>query len=172
MRSEKKYILQELRDKYYGSSLMVVTSYHGLPSDKMTKLRNQLFGAKAKFMIIPNRMTKKAMPEIADTNFGKILLGPNALAATTSDIVELAKALKTFADEVKNFEIKGGMLDCTSYLTKADIIALASLPPRQVLLGQVVGTLAAPIRNTAGTLYQLLAGFARVVDALAQKKNQ
>jgi len=172
MRVEKEYIVEELKNRYAASNLLVVTSYHGLGSESMNDLRGQVSGSKGKINIASNRLVKRALPEGIDQEFADILRGPNAFATTQEDIVDLAKALKKFADDNKTFEIRGGLLELKNYLSQADIVALASLPPKQILQAQLASALQGPIRKLAVLFSTLLGNTVRVLDQISKKKEE
>lgn len=171
MRIEKKYIVKELNERYSSSSLMVITSYQGLVSNKIDELRTKVSGANANINVIPNRLLKRALPADVSEKFVEALSGANAIATTSGDVVELSKALKEFADENKGFEIKAGLLELKNFLNNADIIDLASLPPKQVLQAQLVCALQGPIRKFAVLFNTMLSNAVRVIDQIAEKKG-
>jgi large subunit ribosomal protein L10 len=172
MRIEKEYIVEELKKRYAASNLLVVTTYHGLEVETMNELRGKVSEASGTINIVPNRLLKRALPDSAAPAFKDILQGPNAIAATQEDIVELSKALKTFADDNKAFEIRGGLLELKTYLNQADIISLASLPPKEILHAQLAGTLQGPIRKLAVLFNTLLGNTVRVLDQVAKLKEE
>jgi len=172
MRIEKEYVIEELKQRYADSNLMVVTSYHGIKSDAMGELRGKVYNKKATINIVPNRLLKRAMPDSIDPAFNDLLHGANAVAATAGDIVELSKMLKEFADKNKTFEIRGGLLEMHKFLSQADIISLASLPPKQVLQAQLVCALQGPIRKLAVLFNTMLSNMVRVLDEIAKVKEQ
>lgn len=172
MRIEKEYIVEELKNRYAASNLLVVTTYHGLGAENMNDLRAKVSEASGTINIVPNRLLKRALPDSADPAFTDILQGPNAIAATQEDIVELSKALKTFADGNKVFEIRGGLLELKTYLSQAEIISLASLPPKEILQAQLAGALQGPIRKLAVLFNTLLGNTVRVLDQVAKLKEE
>ena len=111
MRIEKTYIVRDMQEKYQKSTLLVVTSYHGMKAQQNGAIRTSIAEAKGTFHVVPNRLLKLALPETAEEKFKDSLTGANALAATDGDLVELAKAIKKFADDNKNFEIRCGLLE-------------------------------------------------------------
>jgi large subunit ribosomal protein L10 len=172
MRIEKEYIVEELKNRYAASNLLVVTTYHGLGAETMNELRGKVSKASGTINIVPNRLLKRALPDSTDPAFTDILQGPNAVAATREDIVALSKALKGFADSNKAFEIRGGLLELKTYLNQADIISLASLPPKEILHAQLAGALQGPIRKLAVLFNTLLGNTVRVLDQIAKLKEE
>jgi large subunit ribosomal protein L10 len=93
-----------------------------------------------------------------------VLTGPTAVAFAGSDPVGPAKALKTFADEVKALGIKAAYID-GKLVDASQVAALAALPTKQELQAQVLGMLASPMRNLVGVLAANPGGFVRVLSA-------
>lgn len=172
MRIEKTYIVRDMQEKYANSSLLVVTSYHGMKAQQNGAIRASIAEAKGTYHVIPNRLLKIALPETAEDAFKSSLKGANALAATDGDLVELAKAIKKFADENKNFEIRCGLLELSRYLTADEVKALADLPSKKVLYSMLVSALQGPIRKLACFGNVLITNTVRVLDQIAQKKGE
>ena len=152
MRIEKTYIVRDMQEKYQKSTLLVVTSYHGMKAQQNGAIRTSIAEAKGTFHVVPNRLLKLALPETAEEKFKDSLTGANALAATDGDLVELAKAIKKFADDNKNFEIRCGL--------------------QKALYSMLVSALQGPIRKLACFGNVLITNTVRVLDQVAQKKGE
>jgi len=171
MRAEKKSILQEVRSKLSGSSFFFLANYTGLSVIKTDDLRRRLRGAKADFAVVPNKQFGMAAKECGYADLGASLSGPTALVYGKGDVVAAAKILKDFIKENdKKPALKVGGLQGT-LLSPADVENLAALPSREVLLGQVVGTIAAPMSRLVGVLQQKVASVVYVLQASADKKG-
>ncbi len=171
MRAEKKSILAEVRSKLSGSSYFFLTNYQGLSVRKSDDLRKRLRAQKASFQVVPNKqfgLAAKAcgLPEID----GSILRGPSAMIFGEGDVVAVAKVLKDFIKENEKPVVKVGGLH-GQLLSRADVDSLAALPSREILLGQVVGTIAAPMSRLVGALQQKAASVLYVLQAYAEKKG-
>ena len=172
MRIEKTYIVRDMQEKYQKSTLLVVTSYHGMKAQQNGALRSGIAEANGTFHVVPNRLLKIALPETAEEKFKDSLQGANALAATDGDLVELAKVIKKFADDNKNFEIRCGLLELSRYLTADEVKALAALPSKKALYSMLVSALQGPIRKLACFGNVLITNTVRVLDQVAQKKGE
>lgn len=172
MRAEKVSIMQEVRGKLSGSSFFFLTNYNGLTVGKTDDLRRRLRGAKADFTVVPNKQFGLAAKECGYANLGKeVLKGPSAMVYGKGDVVAAAKVLKDFIKENdKKPALKVGGLQ-GSVLSPADVDSLAALPSREALLGQVVGTIAAPMSRLVGVLQQKVASVVYVLKASADKKG-
>jgi large subunit ribosomal protein L10 len=90
---------------------------------------------------------------------------------TGTDVVQAAKTLKKFNSANGMPQVKAGYMG-NVYLTSAEIDVLAELPPREVLLAQVVGTVAAPLSRLVGVLQQKVSSIVYVLKAIENKKNE
>jgi large subunit ribosomal protein L10 len=172
MRIEKTFIVDELKARYDKSALMVLTSYHGLSADDLNDLRARIAASQGTLNVVKNRLLKRVLADATADEFGDLLSGPNAVAATDEDVVSLAKALKDYSKQHDVLEIRGGLLDMSTLLTPEDINALASLPSREVLLGQLIGSMQGPVRGLVTVFNALLSGMVRALDEIAKLKAE
>ncbi|MCD6182889.1 MAG: 50S ribosomal protein L10 [Thermovirga sp.] len=162
--------VEMLREKIAGAQAVFVCEYRGLTVEKITKLRAQIRDAGGEMTVAKNTLMKIALKEEGFPIPEDLMSGPNGFTAVHGDPVAVAKVLKDFAKEKGNeaLVIKGGILG-DKVLEKEQLLALADLPPKEVLLAQVVGTMAAPIQG----LVTVLSGPARgLVTCLSQIKDQ
>ncbi len=173
MRAEKASILQEVQGKLSGSTFFILTNFTGLSVVKTDDLRRRLRGAKADFTVVPNKQFGLAAKACGYADLSKaVLQGPSALIYGRGDVVAAAKVLKDFIKENdKKPSLKMGGLQGT-LLSPTEVESLAALPSREVLLGQVVGTIAAPMTQLVGVLQQKVASVVYVLKASADKKGQ
>jgi large subunit ribosomal protein L10 len=136
----------------------------------MGALRSKLAEVKGSVHVVKNRLVKRALPNGDCADFATLLDGPTALAATRGDAVSLAKALIQFAKENNAMVIRGGILDMTRVVSADDIKSLSTLPPREVLLAKLLGTMQGPVRNFVSLLSTLIGNMVRVLDQVAKAK--
>ena len=172
MRIEKTYIVEELQQRYQDSALLVLTTYHGLSADQLGELRSKIADSHGTFSVVKNRLLKRALPDSSADEFDDLLLGPNAVAATTGDVVSLAKALKDYSKQHSSLEIRGGLLDMSTVLTAEQINELAALPSREVLLSRLIGTMQGPVRGLVTIFSTLLGNTVRALDQIAKLKAE
>lgn len=172
MRAEKISMLKEVRTKLSGSSFFFLTNYQGLSVSKTDDLRKRLRAQKASFQVVQNKHFGIAAKELGLPEIdAKILRGPSAMIFGEGDVVAVAKVLKDFIKENEKPVVKVGGLQ-GQLLSRADVDSLAALPSREILLGQVVGTIAAPMSRLVGALQQKVASVLYVLQAYAEKKGQ
>lgn len=169
-RPAKVAIIDELNAKLSSSAAVVLTEYRGLKVSELESLRTKLAQAGGSFKIYKNTLVKRATDASGLDEVGAFLKGPTALAFVDTDVVEVAKVLRDFSKSNPYLVIKAGVLG-TSVISAKDAIALADLPSREVLLSQLAGLIAAPMRNFASLLNALPQNFAYALSALIEKKT-
>ena len=152
--AEKVAAVAELTQAFQASSGAVLTEYRGLTVAQLGELR-QALGQHAKFTVVKNTLTKIAAAEAeVSSEFTDLLEGPSAIAFVSGDVVEAAKGLRDFAQANPLLVIKGGVLDGKK-LGPAEIIKLADLESREVLLAKLAGAMKASLSGAAATFAAL-----------------
>jgi len=170
-RADKAAAVAELTERFQSSSGAVLTEYRGLSVSQIGELRRSL-GANATYSVVKNTLTKIAAAEAGITpELTSLLTGPSAIAFVQGDVVEAAKGLRDFAKANPLLVIKGGVLEGKP-LTPAEIVKLADLESREVLLAKLAGAMKASLSNAAGTFAALPVQMARLLAALEQKKAE
>jgi large subunit ribosomal protein L10 len=166
--AEKVAAVTELTERFKGSSGAVLTEYRGLTVAQLAELRKSLNGH-ATFAVVKNTLTKIAVNEAGlDNQLASLLAGPSAIAFVDGDVVEAAKSLRDFARANPLLVIKGGVLDGKA-ITPPEIIKLADLEPRDVLLAKLAGAMKASLAGAAATFNALPVQMAQLADALRAK---
>lgn len=159
----------ELTERFQSSSGAVLTEYRGLTVAQLGELRQSL-GDNATFSVVKNTLTKIAANEAGvTTELTDLLSGPSAIAFVQGDVVETARGLRDFSRANPLLVIKGGVLEGKP-LTPAEIIQLADLEPREVLLAKLAGAMKATLANAAGTFAALPVQMAQLLGALEAKR--
>jgi large subunit ribosomal protein L10 len=169
MRLEKKSIYDEISAQVNGSSFVIVAEYRGLKVEQFSDLRRQLKKTGARMQVVKNRLLRLISRDKGWIALDPAMKGQSAIV-TGTDVVQAAKTLKKFAGVSGMPTVKGGVMG-NMILTPAQIDALAELPPREVLLSQVVGTIAAPLSRLVGVLKQKVSTIVYVLKAIEDKKN-
>lgn len=167
-RPDKAAAVAELTDKFRESSAVVLTEYRGLSVKQLKTLRTALRG-NATYAVVKNTLSAIAAKQAGVEGLDDHLAGPSAIAFVTGDPVTVAKSLRDFAKANQQLVIKGGVLDGRP-LTAADVIKLADLESREVLLAKAAGAFKAKLYQAA-YLFTAPAGQAvRTIDALREKR--
>ena len=169
-RPEKVAVVTEVRERLSSSNGALLTEYRGLKVADLAALRRSVGDAGGDYRIFKNTLVRRAANELNLTDLEPLLVGPTAVAFVDGDAVAVAKVLRDFARTNPNLTIKGGLLG-TTVLSAADAGALADVAPREVILAQLAGALAAPLQKMAGLLQALPRNFAYGLSALVEKRS-
>ncbi len=164
VREKKAREVDELTGLLSRSNLVVLADYRGLTVSDMAGLRRKLRDQGIEFKVAKNTLTTFAAEKAGKGDLKAGLTGPTAIAFVTADEAAGAKALSDFERGSKVFKIKGGLLG-TRPLTAADLGQLATMPPREVMLAQVVAGFQSPIASLVGTLGGVISGFVGTLEA-------
>jgi len=157
-RPDKAAAVAELTEDFRTANATVLTEYRGLSVTSMKELRRAL-GSNTKYSVVKNTLTKIAAKDAGVDIDPSLLAGPSAVAFIKGDPIDAAKSLKNFSKENPFLVIKGGIFEGKS-VSVAEIMKLADLESREVLLAKL-----------AGAMKGSLAKAIRTIDALRAKKE-
>ncbi len=155
-RPDKEKAVAELTEDFRTATATVLTEYRGLSVTSMKQLRRAL-GTTTKYSVVKNTLTKIAAKNAGVDLSPDLLVGPSAVAFINGDPIDAAKSLRDFAKENPFLVIKGGIYEGKA-VSKEELMQLANLESREVLLAKL-----------AGAMKGSLAKAARVFDALRIK---
>lgn len=171
MRPEKQAIAREIKEQLSASTFAILTDFTSMDTVQTAALRKKLRETGARFQVVPNRLFRAVAKELGYEGVDAALKGPTAIAYGAGDVAATAKALREFIKGNNKVPVvKLGYADGAA-LQVADVEALATLPPKKVLQGMLVGTIAAPMSNLVGVMSQKLATLVYVLKAAADKKS-
>jgi large subunit ribosomal protein L10 len=170
MRPEKASIVSDLSEKLKRSPFVLVTDYQHMKVGDFGELRNRLAPTGAEVHVVKNNFLKRAMSESGFADVSEKLIGQTAVVTGEKDVAPVAKVLKTFAAEFKVAALKIGLVD-RAVLSTAELDQLADLPPRDVLLAQLLGLLLAPATRLVRVLNEPGSALARLLKAKAEKEG-
>jgi large subunit ribosomal protein L10 len=168
-RPEKVAVVTEVRERLSSSNGALLTEYRGLKVADLARLRHSLRESGGEYGIYKNTLVRRAAVDLGLDDMVDLLVGPTAIAFVTGDPVAVAKSLRDFAKTSPNLVVKGGLLG-KKVLSAAEATALADVAPREVVLAQLAGALAAPLVKMAGLLQALPRNFAYGLKALLDLK--
>jgi large subunit ribosomal protein L10 len=165
-REQKEHVVDELTQRLKAAETLLVADYRGLTMPQIDELRSRLLESGARFTVVKNTLTRRAAEAAGADALLALLDGPSAIAflETDGDMVAAAKALADSARETNVLEIRGGIMQGRT-LTGAEVETLAKLPPEDVLRGQVLGAIVAPLTALAGLLNAPLQNLVGLIDA-------
>ena len=165
-RDQKEQVVEELTARLKAAETLLVADYRGLTMPQIDELRTRLLESGARFTVVKNTLTRRAAEAAGTEGLLTLLDGPSAIAflEADGDMVAAAKALADSARETNVLEIRGGILQGRT-MTADEVESLAKLPPAEVLRGQVLGAIIAPLTALAGLLNAPLQNLVGLIDA-------
>jgi len=158
--AQKEQLVSEIAEKLQKAQSVIVFDYRGLTVAEVTALRAEMRKAGNEYVVAKNSMVERACEKIGlDESIKEMLKGPSAFAIGYEDAVSPAKVLKDTVKKLKKCEIKGGIVN-GKITDAAGIDALAELPPKEVLIARMLGSMMSPI-----------SGLAIVLDQIAKKNG-
>ena len=173
-KADKERITAELAEKLRATESLIVADYRGLSNADLADLRTKLLEHGARFTVVKNTLTRRAARTAGTDQLLDLIDGPTAIAFidTDGDTAAVAKQLVDTAAETKVLRVRGGIVSGKP-ITDAEIEILAKLPPVDVLKGQVVGAIVAPLTGLAALLAAPLRDLVDLIDArVAQLEEQ
>ena len=152
--NQKKEEVSKLAEQMKEAKLILLTDYRGINVTDDTTLRRDLRNAGAKYTIIKNNITKRALAECGIEGLEEKLEGPTAVVMSSEDYLEPSKVIYKFSKDNEYYTIKGGVVD-GKVMTPEEIITLAKLPSRETLLSMLAGALLGNISKVAVALDQV-----------------
>jgi large subunit ribosomal protein L10 len=167
-REEKAAVIDEVAEQLKEAQAVFAVDYRGISVDQAAELRAQLIDAGARFRVVKNRLTARAVDKAGAEGLKDILEGPTAFTFVTGDAALAAKALAVFRREHGVLAFKGGTMEGRA-LTVDEIEAISRLPARDVLHGQVVGVLASPLTGLVRGLASMISGLAIQLEQIREQ---
>jgi large subunit ribosomal protein L10 len=163
---QKAATIDELTDQLSRAKLTIVADYRGLGVGDLQGLRGNLRPLNAEFRVAKNTLTRFAAERAGIEGMAPLLEGPTALVLAYDDPVQTSKVVSDFVRTSRILTVRGGVMG-QRLVTAPDIDAIATLPPREVLLGKLVGLLASPMARTVGVLSGPIRSLPYVLNARA-----
>lgn len=165
-KEQKEKVVEELAGRLKAADTLLVADYRGLTMPQIDALRSRLLESGAKFTVVKNTLTRRAAEEAGADALLTLLEGPTAIAflEADGDMLAAAKALADMARESKVLAIRGGVLE-GRIVTAEEVESLATLPPLEILRGQVLGAIVAPLTSFAGLVSAPLQNLYGLLDA-------
>ena len=148
---KKQALVDELAAKLSNSVAGVVVDYKGISVADDTKLRKQLREAGVVYSVVKNTLLHRAAEKTGLSDLDSVLSGSTAIAISENDPVIAAKVLKEYADKIETFEIRGGILE-GAVVDAATVNELAEIPPKEVLVAKLLGSIQSPLYGLAYVL--------------------
>src|SRR5712691_2168091 len=166
LKAEKEQIVAELAERLKSTQTLFVADYRGLSVTEIDELHTKLIEKGARFTVVKNTLTRRAAEAAGSEALLAMLEGPTAIAfiEANGDMVAVAKALADSARTTKVLTIRGGILDGAP-IGEEEVKNLATLPPLDVLRGQVLGAITAPLTTVVGLISAPIRELVGLIDA-------
>ena len=169
--AEKESLVEDITGRLEGVKSMYLADFSGMTVEKVTALRAKCRASGVHYKVIKNTLLKRAAHAVGVTQLDAYLEGPTVLAYSLDSEVEPARVLVEFAKDNEKPLLKAGLIGDRLYGPE-EVKQLALLPPRDVLLAQVLGTIVAPLSSFLGAVNALLASPAQLAGALEEKQGK
>ena len=165
-REEKEKTVAELTERLRRADTLLVADYRGLTMPQIDSLRTRLLESGARFTVVKNTLTRRAAEAAGADALLALLEGPSAIAflEAEGDMVAAAKAFADAARETRVLAVRGGIMQGRT-VSGEEIRSLATLPPLEILRGQVLGAIVAPLTVLMGLLAAPLQNLHGLIDA-------
>lgn len=170
-RAKKAEMLKNLKEKLQKSEAVFITTFRGLKVSEVNEIRKLVREKGGEYRVFKNTLIRIGTENTPYQPVMDFVEGPTALVFVYKDPVEIAKVLKNFVKEHPALELRGFVLKGKGYDANA-IDQLVKLPPKEVLLAQLIGTIQAPLANFVGVLSAILRNFLYVLKAIEEKKTK
>jgi large subunit ribosomal protein L10 len=169
-RDQKAAVIEEVAGQISESQAVFAVDYRGISVPQAAELRTKLRDADTSFRVVKNTLGERAADKAGAEGLKELLEGPTAMTFVRGDAAAAAKALRDFRRSTGGtlLEFKGGWMNGAG-LTPDEIDSIAQLPSREVLEARLVGMVAAPLTGVVTALNNLIAGFARQLQQIADQ---
>lgn len=170
-RKRKEELLTQYEEAVQKSKAVILTQYRGLTTPDLERLREIVRDANGGYSVIKLTLFKLALEKAGYPIPEDLMDGPLAAGFCYAEIPAMAKALRDFAKERDALVLAGGIM-ADRVLSSADVVAMADLPPLDVLRAQLIGMISGPARNLAGVIAGGVRQVVNVLNAYAEKEQQ
>ena len=167
----KKQVVSDIAEKLRNAKSLVIVDYRGMTVAQVTDLRSQFRAAGVEYVVLKNTLVRRALHELNIEGLDNVLEGPSAFAFGISDPVAPAKVIMDYIAKSKseNLKVKAGLVD-GAVIDIQGIKALSELPPKEVLIAKLMGSLNAPISGFVGVLSATLRSLVYAIEAVRKQK--
>ena len=160
-----------LQAKFEDAKAAVLSDYCGLNVQEMSELRGMLREADVELHVVKNTLARRAVESTHLKPLAEYVKGPIAVALTLDDAVGMAKVLTGYSKKEPKLDIRAGVVE-GRVLTGEQLAQVAALPPREVLLAQMLGAMQNPLTGLVGVLHGTLRQLLYALVAIKEAKGQ
>jgi len=169
LRERKEEAVKGIEEFLLNCKVAIVTDYRGMSVSEMSELRHRLKESGIEYHVVKNSLACLAAERAGKEELKNLLWGPSAIAFSYGEVTEPARILADYIRSSKvSLSIKGGLLD-ERLLNSDEVMILSSLPPKEILISQLMQQMQAPISSLLAVLSANLGGIIRVLKARKQQ---
>jgi large subunit ribosomal protein L10 len=169
-KQEKTALVEKLNESFGRAKLALVSEYRGMTAGESTEVRRRFRAVRGEMRVAKNTLVRRAIKgtpyEALDSNLG----GQVGIIVSYDDPVELAKTFTNLRELGDKLKLRGGVLDGKP-ITPEEVQALATMPPKEVIMAQLLGLLQAPATHLVRLLNEPGSALARLIDAIGKKNG-
>ena len=169
-RKQKEELVKEFTERFEKQHIAILSDFQGISVGNLQTLRRNLRAADGEYKVVRKTLADRALAAKGIELKTKEMKGQVGIAFGFGDAVVPAQVLQKFSRQHETFKILGGLLG-TQILSAKDVLALAKLPSREVLLGQLAAAVQGPIRNLATVLQANIRNLAIVLHKVGEQKS-
>jgi len=169
-KQQKGAEVEELAQRFKRASMALVSEYKGMTAAEATELRRRLRAVRGELRVAKNTLVRRAIKDTPFASLEEKLGGPVGVILSFEDPVAVAKTIVSFKDAGDKLKVRAGVLGGRP-ISLEDVRALATLPPKEVLMAQLLGLLQAPGSQLVRLLNEPGSALARVIDAIGKKNG-
>lgn len=169
-RNDKNAWREEMTQSFDKATAFFVTHYSGMTVEDLSTFRRELRAANAEFQVVKNTLAKKALEGRKEAAANDMFTGQVGTVFAYGDVAAAAKAVNEGVKKYEKLELVGGFMD-QGTLGPKEVIVLASLPSREVLLAKIIGSLVAPHRGLLGIMQGVPRAMVSVLNQIKETKS-
>jgi large subunit ribosomal protein L10 len=170
VKQSKMGAVESLADKFNRAKSVVLTDFRGLTVGDVTILRSNLRAEKVEYRVVKNRLAQIALQKAGCDSLDELLTGPTGIAFGYHDPVPAARIIFEFTQKYEHLKLKGGLLE-GKRIDLPTIEKLSKLPPKDQLLGKLMGSLQSPTMKFVFALRQVGTSLVCALKALEEQKK-
>jgi large subunit ribosomal protein L10 len=170
-RPEKVAKVERIREDFLGHPSVFLTDFSGLTVEEISDLRSSLRESGADYKVLKNTLTLLAIKGTEYEGLAAFMVGPVAAAFASGDAMSVAKELVAYARQNQKLKLKAGYVE-GRVLDANGVRSVATLPPREVLLARVVGSMQSPIYSLHSVLSGPYRKLTYALKAIADQRSQ
>ena len=167
---EKIKKVEAISESLNQANSIFMTDFSGLSVEDITQLRREFRKEKVNFIVVKNTLAKIAAEKVGLQEMTNFLTGPTGLALATEDPIAPIRIIDAFQKQHDKPKVKAAILE-GKLLGEDEVNSLKDIPPREVLLGQVVSGIASPLTGFVGALQGMLRNLVYALNAIKEQKE-